>query len=79
MSEKNKKIDLLRLIFCMMIVIYHCNKLVGKSVYFAKGWYIAIEFFAIVSGIFLMSSIEKKLKMSYIFWKKWKDHDHFNK
>ena len=72
MSDRNKKIDLLRLVFCIMIVVYHCNKLVGKSVYFAKGWYIAIEFFAIVSGIFLMSSMEKKLEMSCIFWKKWK-------
>lgn len=56
---RNVKIDVYRIVFCIMIVVYHSNKFLGEGVYFAKGWYIGVDFFFLVSGLFLMQSIEK--------------------
>lgn len=56
---RNVKIDIYRMIFCIMIVIYHSNKFFGDGVYFSKGWYIGVDFFFLLSGLFLMQSIEK--------------------
>lgn len=56
---RNVKIDIYRMIFCIMIVMYHSNKFFGDGVYFSKGWYIGVDFFFLLSGLFLMQSIEK--------------------
>lgn len=57
--ERNVKIDIYRMIFCIMIVVYHSNKFWGNEVHFAQGWYIGVDFFFLLSGLFLMQSIEK--------------------
>lgn len=72
-KDRNERLDGLRFIFSIMIVLYHLNKFVGNSVYFAKGWYIAIEFFSIVSGVFLMKSMEREQDVTCVFLKKLKN------
>ncbi|MCI8455418.1 MAG: hypothetical protein HFE84_12525 [Lachnospiraceae bacterium] len=58
LNTRNERIDALRFVFCIMIIVYQSNKFWGQSVYFAKGWYIGFEFFFLLSGYFLMCSIE---------------------
>lgn len=80
MKERNIKIDALRLVFCIMIVFYHSNKFIGNSVYFSKGWYISVDFFFLVSGIYLMTTLDKymqdnngNINVIEILWKKIKN------
>lgn len=54
-NKRNGAIDLLKFLFCMMIVIYHGRKFApNNDVYFGAG-YIAVEFFFLVSG-YLMTA-----------------------
>ena len=76
---RNVKIDVYRMFFCIMIVVYHANKFFGEGVYFAKAWYIGVDFFFLLSGCFLMQSIERdtncgqKEEAQTIFIKKFKN------
>lgn len=57
---RNGKIDLLKFIFSMVVVIYHGKNVVGQREYmFLSGGGFAVEFFFIVSGYLLMRSISK--------------------
>lgn len=61
MKQRNYAIDFWKLVFCMIIVIYHTATLVkdGRQTWF-RGGYIGVEFFAIVSGYLLVASASKK-------------------
>lgn len=61
MKERNYAIDFWKLVFCMIIVIYHTATFVkdGRMTWF-RGGYIGVEFFAIISGYLLVASASKK-------------------
>lgn len=52
---KNNRIQFWRIIFTYIIALYHLNNAYGNY----KGWYIAVEFFFIVSGYLLVSKFER--------------------
>ena len=58
-KRKNGKIELIRFIFTMFIVFYHCQRhylkgvlYAGHFTFFARG-YIGVEFFFLVTGFFM--------------------------
>ena len=61
MKQRNYAIDFWKLVFCMVIVIYHTVNVAqaGTRTWF-RGGYIGVEFFAIVSGYLLVASAGKK-------------------
>lgn len=70
--EKNGKIELLRFIFAVFIVIYHYGGYVGgQKVSIGKNGYWGVEFFFLVSGFFFAKSAEiNKKKITYAHvWK----------
>lgn len=52
---KNNNIQFWRIVFTYLIVLYHLNNQYGIT----TGWYIAVEFFFIVSGYLLASKFER--------------------
>ena len=58
-NKRNGKIDLLRFVFSIMVVVFHFNKTLYDYRLFAKG-YIAVEFFFIVSGFLFAQSLAKR-------------------
>lgn len=66
-KRKNGKIELVRFLFTMAIVLYHCQRYyLKKKVYwghfsfFAKG-YIGVEFFFLVTGFLMAKSVYKQI------------------
>lgn len=58
---RNGKIELLRFLFALVVVLHHSRELAdADGFYLAKSGYLAVEFFFILSGYFLMSSILNK-------------------
>ena len=59
-SGRNGKLDLLKFIFSVVIVIHHGKNVADHQYWFSAGGSFAVEFFFIVSGVLLMASIRKK-------------------
>ena len=66
-TKRNGEIELLRLVFCILIILFHCNKHLFNVldpyhyVYaLSPRGYIGVEFFFMLSGYFMAHSIEKK-------------------
>ena len=64
-KRKNGKIELIRFIFTMFIVFYHCQRhylkgvlYAGHFTFFARG-YIGVEFFFLVTGFFMARTAYK--------------------
>lgn len=61
-TKRNGNIEILRFIFSVLIVLYHLSKIglctIGGHTFFRSG-YLAVEFFFIVSGIFLGKKLSK--------------------
>ncbi len=58
-AKRNGVVDLMRFVFCMIIVIYHSRNLGGNTVnntLFADAGYICVEFFFLVSGFLMAKS-----------------------
>lgn len=58
MQKRNYVIDLLRFLFCTMIVFHHSFVMYGGYV-FAPTGYMGVEFFFIVTGFYMMSKVEQ--------------------
>lgn len=63
-TQKNGKIEVLRFIFAIIIVLHHSRNLVGDDKCLFLGGSLAVEFFFIVSGYLMMASIEKIQKVN---------------
>lgn len=59
-SKKNGKIELLRFIFSIIIMMHHSRYLLGNERCWFLGGSFAVEFFFIVSGYLMMATIEKQ-------------------
>ena len=59
MSKRNCAIDLLRFIFCLVILCDHSELFAGDQVPLFQGGYIGVEFFFIVSGFLMAASAER--------------------
>lgn len=57
--QRNGKIEFLRFLFAVIIVIHHSRNLLGDDQCMFLGGSLAVEFFFIVSGYLMMASIEK--------------------
>lgn len=70
-SQRNGKIELLRFIFCMAVLLFHCEKYVLGEPSLEKGYHLSlfchgsmgVEFFFLVSGFLMAKSISKKIRM----------------
>ncbi len=60
-TAKNNSIIIWRILFTYLILIFHFDNKYCISTHFnlAIGWYIAVEFFFIVSGYLLYSGLDK--------------------
>lgn len=70
-KRKNGKIEFVRFLFTMFVVLYHCQRhyLKGKVYwghfsFFAKG-YIGVEFFFLVTGFLMAKSVYKHVTMKH--------------
>jgi hypothetical protein len=76
-SKRNSLIELFRFFFAMWVVYYHGYFFLPKTKLFASG-YLAVEFFFILTGMFLVKDIVKHSEQSFIkggislVWKKLK-------
>lgn len=69
--QRNGKIELLRFIFCMAVLLFHCEKYVLGEPSLEKGYHLSlfchgsmgVEFFFLVSGFLMAKSISKKIRM----------------
>lgn len=59
-ENRNYIIDLLRFLFSIMIVFHHAENLTGGYSYAPSG-YLGVEFFFMVTGFYMMASVEKAL------------------
>lgn len=59
--HRNGEIEVLRFLFSVIIVIYHCNPFYGKGFPFYGGA-LAVEFFFLVSGYLMMQTIDRRNK-----------------
>lgn len=59
-GKKNGKIELLRFIFSIIIMMHHSRYLLGNERCYFLGGSFAVEFFFIVSGYLMMVTIEKR-------------------
>lgn len=67
MKQRNQMIDLARIVFCLAVVSNHWNSMVNgaESVYITTRYgYLSVEFFFIVSGLFMTAGIKKYQHMS---------------
>lgn len=69
--KRNGKIELMRFICCMVVILFHCTsrfgikplfEIFGLPVTFFKNGFISVEFFFIVSGFLMTKSIYKSVK-----------------
>ena len=65
-AKRNGEIELLRFIFCIIVVLFHCNKDIFHNISsqnyayaLSPRGYIAVEFFFMLSGYFMAASIAK--------------------
>ena len=65
-TKRNGEIELLRLLFCIIVILYHCNKAIFSNVSLqnytyalSPRGYIGVEFFFMLSGYFMAQSIDK--------------------
>lgn len=58
-KECNYVIELLRFLFCIMIVIHHSYRMYGDNKIYAPTGYMGVEFFFIITGYYMMKKIEK--------------------
>ena len=69
-SPRNGKIELLRFIFCMAVLLFHCEKYVLGEPSLEDGYHLSlfchgsmgVEFFFLVSGFLMAKSISKKIR-----------------
>ena len=68
-SKRNGEIELLRFLFCLLVVLFHCNKdlfgLISSHNYqlaLSPRGYIMVEFFFMLSGYFMAAGIDKNKK-----------------
>lgn len=61
-SKRNSLIELYRFLFAMWAVYYHGYFFLPKTVHFSNGR-IAVDFFFILTGLFLMNSVKKSAQM----------------
>ncbi|MCR5208313.1 MAG: acyltransferase [Eubacterium sp.] len=59
-TKRNGKIELMRFVFCAVVILFHCNNTIGIKLsapfeFFGRGR-IGVEFFFLVSGYFLADS-----------------------
>lgn len=79
LGKRNHQIDLWRFVFSLIIVIHHSRNLVGDDQSEFLGGSLAVEFFFLVSGYLMISSIEKQkgwtdsiaLDTAHFIKKKW--------
>lgn len=60
MRRRNVKIDVLRLLFALIIVLHHSRYVLGYDESIFIGGSLAVEFYFIVSGYLMMAHLEKK-------------------
>ncbi len=60
-KEKNSLVEVLRFLFALWVLYYH-DYVPYKGAFFAQG-YLAVEFFFVLSGFFLMKSIDQYTAM----------------
>lgn len=58
MQKRNYVIDLMRFLFCAMIVFHHSYVMYGGYVYAPTG-YMGVEFFFIITGFYMMNEVER--------------------
>lgn len=61
-SKRNGKIEFLRFVFAIMIMLVHSKRLIGTENCPFNGMSFAVEFFFLVSGYLMMGSIVKKMQ-----------------
>lgn len=62
MNNKNKEcnyiVELLRFLFCTMIVVHHSYRMYGDNKIYAPTGYMGVEFFFVVTGYYMMRKID---------------------
>ena len=58
-SNRNGKIEFLRFLFSVIIVIHHSRYILGDDQCLFLGGSLAVEFFFLVSGYLMMASIDR--------------------
>ena len=61
--EKNSRLELLRIVFTLIICLYHGHSFTGGRIWLING-YMCVEFFFILSGYFLYKSFQREKKHS---------------
>lgn len=60
-SAYNYAIDFWKIIFCLLIVLFHCTDFgAPETVWFSAGGHIGVEFFFLVSGFLMNQSVRRK-------------------
>lgn len=80
MKQKNGKIEMLRFLFSVIIMLFHSSNIEGFSDRLFKTGAFAVEFFFIVSGFLMVASVDKQMstqrerlplgRESFLFMKK---------
>lgn len=61
MKQRNAMLDITKFIFSVAVLLLHANPIVeGHELFTMRKGYLAVEFFFIVSGYFMMRSINWK-------------------
>ncbi len=74
-AKRNSILELYRFLFAMWVVYYHGYFFLPKTILFGYGKY-AVDFFFILTGLFLMNSVKKSAEMPFfkglgnLVWKK---------
>lgn len=70
MTKKNGKIEMMRFVFSVIIILFHCHRSIGFNHLILSGnripvlnrGYFGVEFFFVISGLLMAKSIHKKRK-----------------